>query len=76
MASMLIMHAGQFYLWVPGASFIAVWDIGCVWTSEQVPDDMIEIPEWINRARLTKEVLRSLIQTGILAASPGEKSNG
>jgi hypothetical protein len=48
---MTIVHDGYVYRWAAG-SFIAAWRADRA--DEHVPDDMIELPQSLNRSRATR----------------------
>lgn len=57
MKTMTIAEGGWVFRW-SGGSFMPVWSADRV--DEHVPDDMIELPESINKSRATREDMETL----------------
>ncbi len=66
-----VVHDGWVYRWSPAATFVAAWTTARV--DEHVPDDMVEIPDWVNRSQVDHGVLTALITHGLLAAVAGPR---
>lgn len=60
-----IVHGGVIYMYAPPSEFVAAWNAESDPESDP-PDDMIQMPEWVNRSKLTRPVLIGLIKAGLL----------
>lgn len=56
---MMMIRPGWVFRW-SGGSFIAAWADRRA--DEHVPDDMIQLPDSINRSRATREDIESIIE--------------
>lgn len=59
MKTMTVIHAGKVFRW-RGGSFISVWDQARC--DEHVPDDMIDLPDSVNRAHATRDDIERIAQ--------------
>ena len=55
---MIIVNGKRVYRWQAGANFIAAWDADRA--NEHVPNDMLELPGWVNVSQLDIDAVRLL----------------
>lgn len=65
MQTMTIVRKGHVFRWA-GGSFVPVWKEARA--DEHVPDDMIELPDSLTKARATREDIERIADEWLVAA--------